>query len=152
MQGHLVIAVRDLESGARDYVFPLPEPWLASALDSCDLEPAPGQAGRLEVHAAATGSDFLLQGSVHAEVIASCVRCLEPARVPVDARFEVLMVRKSGLDPSRFEDEDGDWETFEGEQLVLDGLCREQILLEVPMNPLCSPDCAGIPFRSSDSQ
>ena len=144
MQGHLFISVRDLDSGPRDYLFPLPEPWLAVALADCDLTAAPGRAGRLDVRAALTGTDYLLRGAVEAEVLATCVRCLEPAHVLVEAQFEVLMVRRAGLDPKRFEDSDADWDTFDGEQIVLDTLCREQILLEVPMNPLCSPDCAGL--------
>lgn len=144
MPGQFVIAVKDLESGARDYSFPLPLAWMESALRDCELEPVPGSEGLLRVHAAQTGSDFLVDGSVRAEVFATCSRCLEPARVPIDARFEVLMVRRAGLDESRFEDDDADWEIFEGERIVLDDLCREQILLDVPMSPLCREDCAGV--------
>lgn len=150
MPGQFVINIKDLESGARDYVFPLSPSWLATALRDCDIEPAPGTDGRLEVHAAQTGTDVLLEGSVRASVLGTCGRCLEPAGIPIDARFKVLMVRRAGLDPSRFEEDDADWEVFEGDRIVLDDLCREQILLDVPMNPLCSPDCAGIPYASRE--
>jgi uncharacterized protein len=143
VSGQFVIAVKDLESGARDYSFVLPPAWMESALRDCELAAVPGSEGRLEVRAAQTGTDVLLGGGVRAEVLTTCSRCLEPARVPIDARFEILMVRRAGLDPSRFEEDDADWEIFDGERIVLDDLCREQILLDVPMSPLCHQDCAG---------
>jgi uncharacterized metal-binding protein YceD (DUF177 family) len=37
-----------------------------------------------------------------------------------------------------------DRETFAGDAIVLDGLVRELLLLEVPMQPLCRDDCPGI--------
>lgn len=150
MPGHFVIAAKDLESGARDYAFTLSPGWLASALHDCELQPVPGAEGRLAVHAAQTGTDVLLDGTVHVDVQAPCARCLEPARVPVAAHFEILMVRRAGLDEARLEEGDVDWEVFDGERIVLDDLCREQILLEVPMSPLCSPDCAGIPYAARE--
>jgi uncharacterized protein len=143
-----VIPVKDLESGARDYAFPLSAAWLDGALRGCELEPVPGTDGHLAVHASQTGQDVLLDGTVRAQVFATCCRCLEPARIAIDAHFEILMVRRAGLDESRFEDDDADWEVFDGDRIVLDDLAREQILLDVPMNPLCAEDCGGIPLES----
>ncbi len=45
------------------------------------------------------------------------------------------------------EDEDDDdfgVDRFEGDLLCLDDLLREQVLLEAPMNPVCSSSCEGI--------
>ena len=148
MSGQFVIAVKDLESGARDYSFVLSPAWIEGALRDCELEAIPGAEGRLEVHAAQTGTDVLLEGNVRAEVQGTCSRCLEPARLPIDAHFQILMVRRAGLDESRFEEDDADWEVFDGDRIVLDDLCREQILLDVPMSPLCAEDCAGIQIAS----
>lgn len=36
-------------------------------------------------------------------------------------------------------------EFYSGDDLVLDGIVREAIVLEEPMQPLCRPDCPGIP-------
>ncbi len=148
MSPAFVIAVKDLESGARDYSFVLSPAWIAGALRDCELEAVPGVEGRLEVHAAQTGTDVLVEGRVRTEVQGTCSRCLEPARLPIDAKFEILMVRRAGLDESRFEEDDADWEVFDGDRIVLDDLCREQILLDVPMSPLCAEDCAGIQIAS----
>ena len=42
--------------------------------------------------------------------------------------------------------DDLDREIFSGDTLVLDGLVREHVILEVPMQPLCREDCPGIPI------
>jgi uncharacterized protein len=40
--------------------------------------------------------------------------------------------------------EQADMIPYDGETLVLDELVRDELLLGVPMIPLCSEDCAGI--------
>jgi len=42
--------------------------------------------------------------------------------------------------------DDLDRELFTGDTLILDGLVREHVILEVPMQPLCREDCPGIPI------
>jgi uncharacterized protein len=43
-----------------------------------------------------------------------------------------------------FSSDEADVDTFDGETVVLDELLREAVLLEIPIFPLCSDDCAGI--------
>jgi uncharacterized protein len=40
--------------------------------------------------------------------------------------------------------EEADTDTYEGEEVVLDGFIREAILLESPIFPLCSEACKGL--------
>jgi uncharacterized protein len=43
-----------------------------------------------------------------------------------------------------FSAEEADTLTYEGDTVVLDDFVRDELLLEIPMIPLCSEECAGI--------
>ena len=51
---------------------------------------------------------------------------------------------RAGSQEYEFSSEEADLDTFDGETVVLDELLREAVLLEIPIFPLCSDDCAGI--------
>ncbi|MBI2898096.1 MAG: DUF177 domain-containing protein [Deltaproteobacteria bacterium] len=139
MGGRFAIAVKDLAVGGSDFVFSLTVDWLREALEGCEIEPG-GADGSMKVRATPSGSDVLIQCALKVPLRATCVRCLEPAKVDVDSSFAVLMTPCLAESPA---DDDADRETFEGDEILLDGLAREHILLEVPMSPLCSEGCAG---------
>lgn len=106
-----------------------------------------GPRGPVEVACRAEheGSGLRVVGEVRAHLQLVCARCLEPFDFPVDSRFDVTYSRVVPV-----EDEvelDGRELTvchLEGDTVDLGELAREQVLLEVPMAPLCSPDCRGL--------
>lgn len=82
---------------------------------------------------------MLLQVELEAEVDGECSRCLEPMSVHVQTSFEDLYV----FEPRMIEE-------LDEEQVPRDGYIelgvpfRDYILLGMPMNAICSPDCKGI--------
>jgi len=95
----------------------------------------------------------VLRGMLTAEVVVPCARCLEPARIAVHEPLSALFVPRSGLPGVRARGEDraeeaalgeADVVPYDGETVVMDGLVRDEILLAIPMIPLCSEGCAGI--------
>lgn len=50
----------------------------------------------------------------------------------------------SESDEYEFTSEEADVEFYDGDEVVLDPFIREAILLEIPIFPLCSEQCAGI--------
>ena len=51
------------------------------------------------------------------------------------------------------EDAEADTLPYDGETVVLDDLVRDELLLGVPMIPLCSEDCPGMsPAPGSDAK
>lgn len=142
-----VLNIHDIDEAGKDYSFPIDPSWLAKVMAGCDVRAdASAPSGALEVHAQKNGKEFLVTGTASAHLIADCYRCLEDAKIDVSARLATLYthgkVDERGDDP----DEDAvDVEHFDGDRIPLDGLVREVLLLEVPMQPLCKPDCAGIP-------
>lgn len=147
------IKVTELETGGKEYAFPLRSAWLAAELAALDDAgaglSAPETDGVVEVFADKSGADVIVRGRVRGGIVAECSRCLGPALVPVDAELAVLLsARKKGIrevvDSDDLSPEEMDREFFTGDVIDLGDLVREHLLLEVPMQPLCRPDCPGI--------
>jgi len=105
------------------------------------------------VHVAVTltrmQEDVLAEGTVRTTAHAECSRCLEDVAVELAGRFEALYVPDTGAYAQRMGRRDFEW----GDQRVnfyteltidLTDELRQCILLELPMKPLCRPDCAGL--------
>jgi uncharacterized protein len=105
----------------------------------------PRGAVAVEGRAEREGSGLHVVGRVRAGLRLVCSRCLEPFDLPVDSRFDVTYARVVPV-----EDEvelDGRELTvchLEGDTVDLGELAREQVLLEVPMAPLCDAGCKGL--------
>lgn len=76
-----------------------------------------------------------------------CGRCLEPAAYPVKTELVYTLVPSEGRvgeeDPSR-SDEDLNFGYFSNDVIELDPLVVEQVVLRVPIKPLCSDLCKGL--------
>ncbi|HKP58855.1 MAG TPA: DUF177 domain-containing protein [Polyangiales bacterium] len=150
------LLIHDIDESGKSYEFELTPSWLETTLADAQLRPDPNAPqGSLRVHAQKNDPDeYLVDGHVQAALVTECGRCLGVATVPVDTRFTSLFSRGAGQAGSEgsgaeheLDDEDDDElsrETFSGNAIVLDPLIREYLVLEVPMQPLCSPDCKGI--------
>jgi uncharacterized protein len=147
------IQVTELDAGGKDYVFPIRSAWLAEQLSALGAAgeglSAPASDGQLSVFADKTGPDVILRGRVQGVVVAPCSRCLKPAPITVDSELALLMTaRGRGHRPEPGEEdlspEEVEREFFTGDTIVLDDVVREHLLVEVPMQPLCSESCPGI--------
>jgi len=155
------IPVSELDAAGKSYRFPVRVAWLRGALEGVGPSgraaevTATGTDGELDVRASKSGNDVVVHGRVKAEVTTPCARCLEPATIRVDQPLSVLMVPekaaargkgsdKSDKDEYEFTTEEADVVPFDGETVVLDDVVRDEILLEIPMIPLCSEDCPGM--------
>jgi uncharacterized protein len=152
----LTIPVRDLDAAGKSFRFSLPAAWMRGALEETEVQPAGGD-GSLEVRVSKSGTDVVLRGKLAADLVVPCARCLEPARVAVKEDLSYLAVPRSKMrerakggssakDGEADEESppDADMLAYDGETLVLDDLVRDELLLAVPMIPLCSEACPGI--------
>ena len=78
-----------------------------------------------------------LRAEAAATAVSRCSRCLEPVQVPVRAQIDALFAKEA--DP-----EDPDLYTFEGNRLELVDAVRDALLLELPLQFFCKPDCKGL--------
>lgn len=154
------ILVRDLDAAGKPFRFALRTAWLRGALEGTEVQPA-GADGSLDLRVSKSGTDVVVRGKLAAELVVPCARCLEPAHVSVKQDLSALAVLRSkmreeargkggkGGKGHKGEEEeesppDADMIAYDGENLVLDDLVRDELLLAVPMIPLCSEACPGI--------
>jgi uncharacterized protein len=146
---NIVLQLRDLGEEPTEHHWELGNGWLGAQLADAQLRvPSDATPGRVNLTAQRNGREVLVYGKVKATVVTECVRCLEDAQVAVDTELTVLFVPEGSSKVSDDDDElsadELDVTPYRGPQLVLDELVREHVVLGLPMQPLCSPDCGGI--------
>lgn len=144
-----VLNLQDIADTGKQFAFDLDASWMESALEGSELRvDREGGRGKLKFFAQKTGTDVLVQGNVHARFLATCSRCLADTPVEVDTELSTIFTpRAEGsalAEELELTPEDLDRSTFSGDAIVLDPLVRELVLLENPIQPLCSEDCPGI--------
>lgn len=106
------------------------------------------------------GRNVFVRGTLGGWVEVACSRCVGPARCAIDESLAVTYL--PAADPAAADhprhhdaeddaepelelgDEDLDVYAYEGEEIDLEPLLRDQIILSVPFAPLCRPDCKGL--------
>src|SRR5262249_4155699 len=78
---------------------------------------------------------------VDAPWVGECRRCLKPLTGELRCQVRELFRPRT---PSESADEDEETYPLAGEQLDLRALVRDALLLELPLAPLCRPDCRGL--------
>jgi len=114
-----------------------------------DLPEGMSLLGPVEVEGSVlnTGPAYLVSGVIRAEVEATCSRCLAPFREKVETTF--LEEFREGVAPppgrEELSEESGAevW-FFQGDVLDLTEAVRQNLLLALPNQPLCRPDCPGL--------
>jgi uncharacterized protein len=103
-------------------------------------------AGSAELLAHSDGEVRLL-GRYTVEIKADCDRCLLPARFPLDVNFDLYYQPVSVIArDEEIEIDEGEAEIgfYEGGGMELEDILREQVLLALPMQRVCSDLCKGI--------
>jgi len=155
MQRHeFELNAHDLDAAGKELRFPVRADWMRGILEDSEATPVGEDGGWFEFRASKTGNDVLVHGHLEASLEVPCARCLGPARVAVDSPVTALFVPRATYDRSRdgkdedeeveFASEEADLQPFDGDLVVLDDLVRDELLLGIPMIPLCSEDCPGM--------
>lgn len=91
--------------------------------------------------------ELLLQGRLEGTVSLECSRCLEryvqPLHMDLELEYQPSVALVEGEELSLTE-QDGVYTIDEHHTLDLAEAVREHIILNLPMQPLCRSDCAGI--------
>jgi len=99
-----------------------------------------------------SGRGVLVQGKLAAEIKLICSRCLKnflcPISFTMEEEFLPIVDVSSDLALSLSEESDGFTIDVNG-ILDLGELIRQYTLLNLPMKPLCRPDCIGIKETNS---
>jgi uncharacterized protein len=157
------IPAGDLDASGTRFRFAVRASWIRGVLEGTDLQ-APDTDGEFDVRVSKSGTDVVVRGALTAELNVPCARCLQPARAVVSEQISALVVPApalaSGPAAGRHGDaaeddlaaDQADVIPYDGETVVLDDLVRDELLLGIPMIPLCSESCPGIrPETSPES-
>ena len=153
------IRTLDLDAGGKDFSFAIRAPWIRGVLEDHEAK-ATDRDGKVEVRASKSGTDVVVHGTLDASLTVPCARCLEPVDIDVHSDLSVIYVPGSKVKDAEakgeveytLEDAEADTLPYDGETVVLDDLVRDELLLGVPMIPLCSEDCPGMsPAPGSDA-
>ncbi|HEX9435902.1 MAG TPA: DUF177 domain-containing protein [Candidatus Limnocylindria bacterium] len=98
------------------------------------------------IKATHTNPGALIEGDARATVALECARCLRPIQSPVRARFSeqyyaTLHVETGAPMPEPPLDSKTIGSDF---RIDLTPLIREEVILAMPLAPLCRPDCKGL--------
>ncbi len=117
-------------------------PW--EGLKGFDFDALP----RGEMYVEKVGRDVIVKGNFAAAAWLGCSRCLEPFSLPLNISFRhILRPYDRELEQAtelELAPEDLEYGYYEDEIVFLDRLVEEQVVLAIPMKPLCDKDCQGL--------
>jgi uncharacterized protein len=93
-----------------------------------------------------TERDVFVRGKIAGDLVVACSRCAAEAKLALDAKFDATYmpvdeVEEPGVDLSP---EDADVRTYVDDEIDLKEMLREELLLALPIAPLCREDCKGL--------
>ena len=98
----------------------------------------------LDIHRG--GSNIFVIGGMKCEVLLRCARCLDEFCCCVESAIDVLIQTGRPSFPPESELHRGELSASYSEEGIVDtdAILCEQLFLEIPIQPLCSPDCQGL--------
>lgn len=98
-------------------------------------------------HLEREANGILASGAFTTTAVVLCSRCSEPISVPIADSFAILYTEAS--EASRAEEvelsaADMDVDVMQDDRLDLTRLLRENVLLNLPLQPLCRIECRGL--------
>jgi uncharacterized protein len=141
------LRVDDITADAKEISFSEPEGDINRALGL-----GPIREYRLEgpVSVALTyyraGTELFFRGEFTAATVGTCARCAEEFVAPSGRSFRYVLAPRSIGDDDKagLRTEDLEFSLYDGEEVDLTPLIREQMLLALPTRPLCREDCRGL--------
>jgi uncharacterized protein len=91
-----------------------------------------------ELRLEAVMEGVLASGRTRASLAGECARCLEPFADVIDVEFQELYVYPES------DAEDDEARRLDGELLDLEPAIRDAVVLALPFQPVCQPDCEGL--------
>ena len=94
-----------------------------------------GGTVEVDVRLESVHEGILASGEVNAEYVGICGRCLIDIAAPLEVEFQELFAYP-GEETSDFEVQD--------DHVDLETLVRDAVILSLPFQPVCQPDCPGL--------
>ncbi len=135
MSGPFLYPVRDIvghpgEMREFESTVPAPEKWgegLVAVAEGASLD--------LSVRLEAVHEGILVTAEVATEYVGECGRCLTDIVEPLEVEFQELF---------GYPGEEGTDFDVQDDHVDLESLVRDSIVLSLPFQPVCQPDCPGL--------
>lgn len=111
-----------------------------------------GEIIELDLRLESVTEGILATGQIYAVAKGECTRCLDPVEIELHRTLQELYRYEPSKDRNnrkkrRDDEDDLDAEEdfiMDGDLMNLEVPIRDAIVLELPVNPLCAPDCLGL--------
>lgn len=135
-----VIDVRDLGRRAGAMLAIARQEPAPGDLSNPMIEVPPGSSVSLQLRLESVIEGVLVTGTVIAMFQGSCGRCLEEVRGDITVTISELFRYSDQVEPG----DDEDLPVVEGDLLDLEPTVRDELVLALPLSPLCQDDCLGL--------
>lgn len=99
-----------------------------------------GSLLNIDVKAEAVDDGILISAGISSDVKGECGRCLTEIQSKIVQNFQELYFYEN----RKPDDEDSDFFVMDSDIADLEGAIRDAVILALPINPLCRPDCPGL--------
>lgn len=120
-----------------DRTVPAPGGWRVELIGV----PAGGEV-HLHLRLESVMEGVLVTGNLDVPVTGSCARCLEPIEDTMHLDVQELYAYEGSTTEATSEEDEV--RRIEGDYLDLAPLARDTVVLNLPLAPVCTPDCAGL--------
>lgn len=142
------LRVDDITAEARELSFAEPEHEINRALDlGAAREYHLDAPVQVTISYYRAGTELFLSGSIDTVATAACARCAEEFSAANRRPFRYVLAPKSlgyGDDEANLNADDLEFSLYDGDEVDLTPLIREQVLLALAARPLCREDCRGL--------
>jgi uncharacterized protein len=102
----------------------------------------PGAEVDLDLRLEAVAEGVLVSGTAAATAVGQCARCLVEVTEPVVAGIRELYAYPESITAATTEEDEVS--RLVDERIDLEQVARDEVVLALPMAPLCRPDCRGL--------
>jgi uncharacterized protein len=125
----------------------LPVDWLQHALGKSTPYQVAGD-GHLSLELNLAEDVVRVRGVTSLPLLANCSRCLDEVAMSLDAKVDVAVFPR-GAEPAatvdgELSDDDLGVASYGNDRIAIGRLVLDEMLLELPMRPLCNETCSGL--------
>ncbi len=94
-----------------------------------------------------TGSEVVIQGVIDTTVVLECSRCLKGFVMKINSRVDSVFHPSYSLtrdENYELRSDELDTQFYKGDTIDLIDFITQEVLLNIPMKPLCTNDCKGL--------
>ncbi len=102
---------------------------------------------RLSITVAREYDHIRASGKVETVVKVACARCLTEYNADIDSSFTIFYTKAAGMtldEEVELAEEDLISKSYEGDEIDFAPEVAEQVIMEIPLKPLCREDCRGL--------